>query len=500
MKRLVKVCLYILVFAAFILPPLYPTQAAGTTNWTEDFAEGYKKSTTENSIGSEGYTYSIGYNNIATSLVFQGAVVEGITVPVGTLNVNSPNYDPKYAEYIYSHGAISKVNNTIVAIYSNPPASTSIAIRDMGESLGILPKSVYAQGVGFAGLSPILPIWKAFRNIAYLLLAVVMVVIGFMVMLRKKIDPKTVVTVQNALPRIVVSLILITFSYAIVGILIDVMYLLIYLALGIFQSTNMLDVSSRLAGHQNAAYLYANGNLMEVSGAAFPSQWGLFDVANALLGTSTTNTAISTGVAGVIGTLIGGPGMGLIAAGIASGPSILVTLLLSLAILFTIIRLAIMFLNAYVQIVLSLIISPLQLLLEAVPGANGFSGWIKNLIANLSVFPISAIMFMLASVFSKAATSPSVNMWAPPYLITGTTGNSSTISALFAIGIMMAIPNICGSIKEALKAKSSAPGIGIGGLFAPVTGTVTSGLGIAQQFYYGQTALHGISGLFNKKH
>ena len=34
---------------------------------------------------------------------------------------------------------------------------------------------------------------------------------------RKKIDPKTVVTAQNAIQRVIIALILITFSYAIVG-------------------------------------------------------------------------------------------------------------------------------------------------------------------------------------------------------------------------------------------------------------------------------------------
>jgi hypothetical protein len=497
MKRLVNICLYILFIVAFVLPPFFPVGAADPKSWIFDFPSGFSKSIQGDALGKEGYSASIANDNQSYTVLQISGAVPGVTVTAEEYKNN-----PKYVQYLNQRSAIAIAGNSIMALYSNPPASTAMAIRDMGESLGILPHTVYAQGIGFAGLAPILPIWKAFRNIAYLILAIVMVVIGFMVMLRKKIDPKTVVTVQNALPRIIVALVLITFSYAIVGILIDSMYLLIYLALGIFKSTGYLDVSSRLAAHPNDASLYINGNLFEVAGAAFPSQWGLMDVASALVGSSTGVVSAVVGIGAIVGGILTAVGAGIIGVPIllaTVGPAVLVVLILSLAILFTLVRLMIMFLNAYIQIVLALIIAPIQLLLEAVPGANGFSGWIKNLIANLSVFPIAAVLFMLSSVFSTIALKANGSMWAPPYLITGTTGNPGTIGALFAIGILMATPGICGSVKEALKAKSSAPGLGIGGIFAPVTGTVTSGLGIAQQFYYGQQALHGIGGLMHKK-
>ena len=89
-------------------------------------------------------------------------------------------------------------------------------------------KDAHAQlGGGEEGLTPegsnniILELWTRVRNVSYVLAVVVLIIVGFMIMLRIPLGPRTVVTVQNALPRIALALVLITFSYAISGLLID---------------------------------------------------------------------------------------------------------------------------------------------------------------------------------------------------------------------------------------------------------------------------------------
>lgn len=143
--------------------------------------------------------------------------VRRVLGPVEGVTISSEDMNTPYADKMRQQSAVSELNNYIASIYMHPPASSYAFVNDVGQTLGFIPKQAYAQGIGFTTLSPLLPIWKVFRNIAYALLAIIMMVVGFLVMFRKKIDPKTVVTVQNALPKIVVSLILITFSYAIVG-------------------------------------------------------------------------------------------------------------------------------------------------------------------------------------------------------------------------------------------------------------------------------------------
>ena len=57
--------------------------------------------------------------------------------------------------------------------------------------------------------------WEAMRNVAYGVLAIVLLVMGFMILGRKQIGQQTVVTVQYAIPKVVMAVVLITFSYPI---------------------------------------------------------------------------------------------------------------------------------------------------------------------------------------------------------------------------------------------------------------------------------------------
>lgn len=58
-------------------------------------------------------------------------------------------------------------------------------------------------------------LWSITRDAAFALIAIVMIVIGMMIMTRKRINPQTMVTVQYALPRILIAFVLIAFSYVI---------------------------------------------------------------------------------------------------------------------------------------------------------------------------------------------------------------------------------------------------------------------------------------------
>jgi hypothetical protein len=126
------------------------------------------------------------------------------------------------------------------------------------------------------------------------------------------------------------------------------------------------------------------------------------------------------------------------------------------------------FVGAYVQIIIGLLFGPIQILFEAVPGGGGFSSWFKNMVANLAVFPVASVFFMLSAVMSNFSNSPTTPLWAPPYV--GVINNSVSISSLLALGLIFAIPSVAGQIKEALKAKpavDAGPGGLIGSFGAP---------------------------------
>jgi hypothetical protein len=422
--------------------------------------------------------------------------------------------DPVKIGVLQQKSVIGVTSKIIASTFNEHPASTYAFIQDMGQTLGFIPKQTYAQGIGFSGMAPLLPLWKAFRNVAYGLLALVMIVIGFMVMLRKKIDPKTVVTVQNALPRIVITLLLITFSYAIVGIVIDLMYVIILILLSLFESTKLLtgpsEYNTLFSTNITNQQTYTQGNLTEVLSRIRITPWQILGVP---IQTSQTGlgdffvTLLSwiPGGGAVVGmfltaknilqtgTLITDPGRAIgqfFGAGILGGLSMpLLYGLFSLAMIFIFIRLLILFVSAYIQIVLSLLFGPIQILFEAIPGSTSFSSWLKNLVANVAVFPVGAAMFMLANVFVTFANSAGgEKLWTPPYM--GLLNNTTAIGALIAIGILFTIPSIAGQIKEALKAKPVAGGGG-GGAF----GQVTSSAMQIYQFWQSKEQMKSLSKL-----
>jgi len=363
----------------------------------------------------------------------------------------NPYCPPKERMPVGYNGTIPSIAKLNQQFYDTPPANLALWVTDTGKSLGFIPKSAYAQGVGFTGLSSLLDIWKIFRNIAYVLLSLAIIVVGFMIMFRRKIDPQTVVSIQEALPRIIMALILITFSYAIVALLVDLMYVVLLLAYQLLLGAGLPEsrtYSLTLLGlnipvsSTSMKDLILNGNLVQIFGGVFPrNTTDIFDLATRFFNSS----FITQAVGGVIGGF-----------------------LLNILVLVLFIRLFFMFLGAYIQIILQLIFGPLYILSDVFPGSNNVGTWIKNIVANLGVFAIAGILFMLTIVFHERTQPNGVNspLWVPPYSFIN--GNAESISALFSIGILLLIPSIINQFKQGIKA---AGGPSLSGAFnmGPVT-------------------------------
>jgi hypothetical protein len=66
------------------------------------------------------------------------------------------------------------------------------------------------------------PIWAFSRDLAYGLLATILVVIGIMIMFRQKIGGQMLVSVQNSIPRLLMVILLISISLPLVGLMMDI--------------------------------------------------------------------------------------------------------------------------------------------------------------------------------------------------------------------------------------------------------------------------------------
>ncbi|MFZ5376370.1 MAG: hypothetical protein ACOZAN_01725 [Patescibacteria group bacterium] len=324
--------------------------------------------------------------------------------------------DSKIALYrTYGKGAVGDVQTGLVAMYAHPAASTPVFLADILNSAHIVP-TAQAQGLGFASLDPILEAWKVFRNVAYLFFVAIFLIIGFMIMFRSKISGQTVVTAQQAIPQVIVALITVTFSYAIAGVMIDVMYLVMYMIIGLFGGNkDLIDMNIFQFGKTMLTGDGAAGTAVYSAVTDFASQLNL-------------------GSAGDVLGFVSGITLGFI---------------VSIAILIGILRLFFDLLKTYVTIVLLVAFAPVFLMLGAIPGKNPFKDWISQLIGNLSAFPAVLLLLVVYNLIMDFDITTGGFM--PPYLIGQ--GAGSALVTLVGVGILLAMPETIQEIKKALGAK-----------------------------------------------
>jgi hypothetical protein len=133
--------------------------------------------------------------------------------------VENPENYAKYANTPIGGNLAGLVMHSAGVVYNEPiPVSLAYYARDVASRTPFLKNTAFAQKIetgAFPGFDLILKLWKIVRDIAFGVVAVFMVITGIMIMMKKRINPGVAVTVQNALPRLVIALALITFSYTI---------------------------------------------------------------------------------------------------------------------------------------------------------------------------------------------------------------------------------------------------------------------------------------------
>lgn len=246
--------------------------------------------------------------------------------------------------------------------------------------------SVYAQGTGYSAMSSFLPFWKIFRNIAYSLYIIMFVVVGIMIMLRTKVNAQTIITIQSALPNLLITLLLITFSYAIVGLMIDIMYFIIYFVVYVLSSPGIEIIQTPTKA---IARLLSNSAFNVI----FAGRDSIISAVSVAI------TSVLHGI-GESTTLNGGdPSVGILASvvGMASWLGF-GYLLAAIWLAFSMLKLMWELLKCYVMLIVQVVTAPLQILMNALPGSKAFSSWLKRTASYLLPFPVVASMFLMAAV------------------------------------------------------------------------------------------------------
>jgi len=250
-----------------------------------------------------------------------------------------------------SGGAVNGLTRAIVGMYAYPPAQTQRYVADVMKTAGVQP--AYAQGLGFASLDPVLNLWKKFRNISYYFFIIIFIVIGFMIMFRQKIGGQAAITAQQAIPSIIVSLILVTFSYAIAGFLIDLMYLSMFMIIGLFS-----NLSSSGAINSNIIGM----NIFELGANLLGALGGFYDdgeITNLITVMINSMGGVSNSISEVV-TILGG---------------LTLALVLAIAIVIAIFRLFFELLKSYASIIIGVVTAPVFLMVVKMPLCLGLKTW-----------------------------------------------------------------------------------------------------------------------------
>lgn len=338
-------------------------------------------------------------------------------------------------------GLLGTSKNMIAALYNSQASGIQYIAQVKDNFLG---KPSYAQGVGFretASLQPLLPIWKALRNIVYALFSLVFIIIGIMIMLRIKISPQAVITIQNAIPKLITSLVLVTFSYAIAGLVIDISYWFQAFVLSLLFSAKGVDLGANfLKWNWNTTIPIPDSTQFNFNGLANAGFVKFSMLANRTV--PALSLLLLGGVLGqvVIGSLLGGIG-GLFGSAAGGGfnlvggaigwvvgavGGIIFMIVLFVLVAIWLIKLFFGLLKTYVTILIQIITAPLVIGMGAFPNSKiGFGSWLIDLISKVAVFPIVLIALVFINYLVEVTNS--FNIWSPSLLDAGVAHGSQGI-------------------------------------------------------------------------
>lgn len=408
---------------------------------------------------------------------------------------------PVLSQTNFSGGALGATTSIITTLYMSPPVRTSVYLASVGKDLGVV-KEAHAQVVGSGAgvLDPVLGLWRVSRNISYLIMIVIFVVIGLMIMFRQRINPQTVITAQAALPGLVIGLILITFSYFIAALITDAAYVGVNLVGYYFSAAqpnsppklvqeiateNVGSIFSQFVGMISVGDLQGilqpiidtlepgvqtwvrlfgallafqtgsavGGPLSAVAGSAT-----CFLLPNAVapgLGVTlgTIGAPICGAVAGAVGGTVVGTGLAAKAFADPAGTFNWALYFIAIAVMiYTMFKLLLRLVNNYLTIIFLTITAPFHFLVASLPGRQGIAtNWILNMFCNVISFPaVFAVFYFVAYIWGgNSAPAHFFNVSSGQFNPTG--GQTlplfggldlSFVRVLIAYGALLATPTI----------------------------------------------------------
>lgn len=263
-------------------------------------------------------------------------------------------------------------------VFADRPLSGVSYVKHKLQNFTLTPVAkAQTPGFGFTVLEPIQSMWRGARDIAFGIFVLAAVVLSFMIMFRVKISPQVIITVQSAIPKLIIALILVTFSYAIAGFMVDLMYVVIGIVSLFGPSLTGIQIPPL------ALFVFLTG-------------------INIFLILDVYMFALIVSFIGSAAMMMGAPVFAVLGATMLVFLWWLVLiLLLALIIVYIVVAIRTIWalLRAFAGFLLNVIFGPLQIVAGIIIPNFGFGTWLKNIAANLSVFVVTGVLMLLSFVF-----------------------------------------------------------------------------------------------------
>lgn len=406
--------------------------------------------------------------------------------------------------YVNKGGALYDIARLSDSFYNNQPASFIVWAQDqyyqVREGVSFTAAAAdpqdsdaYAPGIGYNILQPVLGMWQWSRNFVYGFYIIVLIAIAFLILLRKPMGGQEVVTIANSIPSVIISLILVTFSYAICGLFIDSIYLgsnIAYHSLIGAENApghNLTKTGTIVTNKYSPLGQVTNDftdlkNVLQPDDPQF-SIWNIFSLTKAnvcntfgnekkcsfsyLIPVAAQNNIIGSMIATL--TNIGGDG------GVVGNA--LIELVLGIGIFQTSFKLFMLLLKEYLLLSFYPVIAPFIFLGAALPSNTNKT--LNNVFKTLGGAAITFVslytIFLLLILFGYSAVDSTTQLgagfsqlgqikWAPPLLgytesqifsVTSISNNGNNmVTSLLIFGLYMSTPSIIDSIKKMLEVAS----------------------------------------------
>lgn len=437
----------------------------------------------------------------AQELGFTPQLVDSFNCVLGTGQSNSNTAQAVHlCEDNGGSGALGATGMLMDTLYTTPPNSSVVWAMDQyqriqnRELLTVYAQdpsesSLYFPGLGYNLLQPMLGLWQWSRNLVYIFYVVIVVVIAFLILFRQSLGGQTTVSIANAVPSLILSLVLVTLSYPIAGFFVD----LIYIGSNVVQSImitsdnapgNELSTSSNLLEVGDDPNRGPDINYLQPDDQAV-SIWAVWGTSSADLITCAENSdgeeecfsnllpniQSDSAVLEFVGSIVPRIEVATNQAFGAITSSGLLNLVLGLAAFMASFRLFMALLKSYATLILAPVYLPWLFLAAAIPSRTKSSivGALKPLLAaSLSFIGVYALFLFIIIIgkspeFSNAFANASEFKFAPPLLgysqdqINGTAAslNSSITRGLLIYILFLASPTIPDMINNWLNVQST---------------------------------------------